>query len=340
MIDTIYDERYSTTRRLSTEKPGCFDASVDGITALLKTASSDQTIAEGGLRLQGLYKASSECEPLITVVTVVYNGYEFLEGTIKSVIEQTYDNVEYIIVDGGSTDGTLDIIRKYEHAIDYWVSEPDKGIYDAMNNGVRLSTGKWINFMNSDDFLSSDIVLSSIAGISITSNNDCPIIYGLLRMIDASKNELSVIGNRWDVAKKYLGYRLTIPHQSMFVRLKNMKEEGGFKLKYKISADYELTLRLLKNKSALFLGDLMIADMRVGGVSSNPVNSLKLLKESKEAQLENNYKRKKLLFSLAVMRVYVRKIIWAIFGESIGRNVLDIGNMCRFKKSYWSKTGK
>ncbi|HAH56818.1 MAG TPA: glycosyltransferase, partial [Bacteroidales bacterium] len=84
----------------------------------------------------------------MTVVTVVFNGVEFLEDTIKSVIGQTYDNVEYIIVDGGSKDGTLDIIKKYEYAIDYWVSEPDKGIYDAMNKAIDLGSGDWINFMN------------------------------------------------------------------------------------------------------------------------------------------------------------------------------------------------
>src|SRR5690606_2169009 len=168
---------YSTTRKLTSEKPACFDTPVDGMQTLLKTPDSEQKIAEGGLRLQGLYKTSSEDKPLITVVTVVYNGAEFLEETIKSVIEQTYDNVEYIIVDGGSIDGTLEIIKKYDHAIDYWVSEHDKGIYDAMNKGIDLGSGDWINFMNAGDLFFECETLTKVFSNG-SDYSDADVIYG------------------------------------------------------------------------------------------------------------------------------------------------------------------
>ena len=99
-------------------------------------------------------------KPLVSIVTVVYNGENFLEETIKSVINQTYENIEYIIIDGGSTDGTVDIIKKYEDKINYWVSEKDAGIYDAMNKGIEAFKGDYINFLNAGDSYVNNEVLN------------------------------------------------------------------------------------------------------------------------------------------------------------------------------------
>ena len=107
----------------------------------------------GGLRTKGITKSSRPGEPLISVVTVVYDGAATLGQTIRSVLGQTYGNVEYVIIDGGSIDGTLDVIRSYEDRIDYWQSEPDGGIYDAMNKGIALATGEYVYVLGCDDFL-------------------------------------------------------------------------------------------------------------------------------------------------------------------------------------------
>jgi glycosyltransferase involved in cell wall biosynthesis len=109
------------------------------------------TNIEGGLRTKGIVKKSDHQQPLISIITVVYNGARYLEQTIVSIINQSYKNIEYIIIDGGSTDSSLDIIRKYESNIDYWVSEPDNGMYDAIHKGFALSTGEILAWLNADD---------------------------------------------------------------------------------------------------------------------------------------------------------------------------------------------
>lgn len=130
----------------------------------------------GGLRTRKIIKTSQIEKPLITIITVVYNCKETLEKTIQSVLNQTYNNIEYIIIDGASTDGTLDIIKKYEDKIDYWQSEPDNGIYDAMNKGIVLAKGEWINFMNAGDTFSSFQVVDNV--FKTKYNLDVTIIYG------------------------------------------------------------------------------------------------------------------------------------------------------------------
>ena len=127
--------------------------------------------------------------PKVSIITVVYNGIEFLEETIKSVISQTYPNIEYIIVDGGSKDGTLDIIKKYEAHISKWISEPDKGIYDAMNKGIDLATGDWQNFLNAGDSFVDNNVLEKI----FTSDlENITLVYGDIIAIRENGQKLNV----------------------------------------------------------------------------------------------------------------------------------------------------
>ncbi len=183
----------------------------------------------GGLRLKNIQKTSLLDKPLITIVTVVFNGVSTLEQTILSVINQTYDNIEYIIIDGGSKDGTLDIIKKYEDKIDYWQSEADKGIYDAMNKGVALSYGEWINFMNAGDIFFDDDVIHSLLeymdiGINLFGNyydkyEDCLVNQGKIRNF----------------------YLKNICHQSILYKKSFLKP---YNLKYKMLADWNENLRI------------------------------------------------------------------------------------------------
>src|SRR5665213_1566267 len=126
---------------------------------MLASASSHS----GGKRLHRIRPEHGTDHPLVTVITAVFNARDTLEATIQSVLAQTYPNIEYLVIDGGSTDGTVDVIRRYDHAIDYWVSEPDKGVYDAMNKGVRASTGEWLNLLNANDVFSDPTAIQRVA---------------------------------------------------------------------------------------------------------------------------------------------------------------------------------
>ncbi|AEF83950.1 glycosyltransferase family 2 [Treponema primitia ZAS-2] len=188
----------------------------------------------GGLRLNGITKKSQENMPLITVITVVYNAKDQLEETILSITGQTYKNIEYIIIDGASTDGTLDIIKKHEGLIDYWVSEQDNGLYDAMNKGIDLTSGNWINFMNSGDTFYDNKTIELLVS-NIKYNDSISVFYGDAEVhfrsgINIIKAPLAIQGKM-----NFMKFR----HQSSFTKTSCLKERH-FDVKYKIAADFDL----------------------------------------------------------------------------------------------------
>jgi len=216
-------------------------------------------IGEGGLRTQGHFKQSLLGKPLITVITVVYNGAAHLEETILSVIGQTYDNVEYIIIDGGSTDGTLEIIHRYKHAIDYWVSEKDGGIYDAMNKGIDLTTGNWINFMNGGDRFYTEYVLQEVFFEKTYTN--ISIIYGNHEVRYPHKTRIAKAGSIKNIWK---GSQFS--HQSAFISI-GVHKRNKFNLCNKISSDFEFFYKAYKNGNIFRKTEVIISSIESGGVS-------------------------------------------------------------------------
>ena len=222
---------------------------------------------EGGLRTKGYFKRSYDDKPLVSIITVVFNGEQFLEETIQSVINQTYDNVEYIIIDGGSTDGTLDIIKKYEDYIDYWVSEKDHGIYDAWNKAVCLSLGDWIAFLGADDFYLNDAIENYVSLLN-QSREIHDYISSKVELITTDKQKIKIIGNawRWKVFKKYMN----VAHVGSLHNKNYFKKFGLYETTYKIAADYEMLLRKKEKLKASYL-DVVTAKMRNAGVSNTQI---------------------------------------------------------------------
>jgi len=251
---------YSTRGNMTSEKPAMEKKVGDKLKTGLFLPEGREQQGEGGLRTQGNFKASLEGKTLITIVTVVYNGEQFLEETILSVINQTYDNIEYIIIDGGSTDSTLDIIRKYEHAIDYWASEKDSGIYDAMNKGIDLATGEWINFMNGGDCFFTEMVLNEVFFNDYFEDTD--ILYGNHQVQYSSGRKRDVQAG--DIKNLWKGSQFC--HQACFTRA-NYHKLFKFNLCTKIVADFEFFYDAWKNQASFKAIPLTVASFEAGGVS-------------------------------------------------------------------------
>lgn len=196
-----------------------------------------------------------------TIITVVYNDYKNIEKTILSVINQTiFNQVEYIIIDGGSIDGTLEVVNSYKSAITSIVSEKDNGIYDAMNKGLLMSKGEWINFMNSGD---SFFNISVLENILFLENDDSHIIYGSTNCFN-SKNRKITPPNELNM----MHFKLPFCHQSSFVR-RDVLLKYKFDIKYKIAADYNLFYSLFIDKYNFFKVDLCISNYNLeGGISA------------------------------------------------------------------------
>lgn len=298
MTNTIcQDARYSTTRLITKGKAGNLPFLNEG----------EGTKSDGGLRTKGHFKKSYKDKPLISIITVVYNGEEHLEKTVQSVINQTYDNVEYIIVDGGSSDGTLEIIKKYEDAIDYWVSEKDAGIYDAMNKGVKLCSGEVIGLINADDWYELDAVREISKAYTISDKET--IFYAHLNTIlDDKKSYIAYPSQDLFMLKK----GMILSHPTVFVPKEIYNRHGLFSTKYKIASDWDLMLRLYLAGVNFHEIKSVVANFRIGGASFIiDKNSVKEKHEIRKDHKVYNFIDKYYvldLLKLAIFGKYVAKI--------------------------------
>ncbi len=218
-------------------------------------------------------------KPLISIITVVFNGEKHLEETIKSVINQTYNNIEYIIIDGASTDKTLDIIKKYEQNILYWSSERDNGIYDAMNKGIAVAKGEYIGLINSDDYYEPDAIEIIVKQINKNGNTD--VFFGNMYMINQYLSEKKIQTYK---KGKSLEKRFSIWHPTVFIKKQTYDKYGNFNLSYRIAADYELLLRFYKEGCRFQYINKAISNFREGGISYYNKN---LAKEQFQLQLKH-----------------------------------------------------
>jgi len=200
-------------------------------------------------------------KPLVSVITIVKNGEKYLEQTILSVINQSYSNIEYIIIDGGSTDGTINIIKKHEKYINYWESKPDKGIANAFNKGINLAKGELIGILNADDWYE----ISAIDEIVNIYNQNSAVYCGNINLYNHDtffKIRRSRI--------KLLTFGMYIMHPSIFVKKQVYDDIGGFDESFKVAMDFDFMLRVKQSKKyPIKYIDSVITNMRMDGTSSD-----------------------------------------------------------------------
>lgn len=231
---------------------------------LLKGTRGDAG-ADGGLRTAGYYKEDRPDLPLFSVITVVRNDAAHVAETILSVIHQDWDNVELIVIDGGSDDGTVDILRAYEPYIDYWSSARDGGTYDAMNKGLALAHGRYVHFLNSGDYFTSQRVLSIVAGVMPESGKRW--LHGNILMQDRRTGRGWI---RYSNVSRYYYLFKGVPQQAFFFERLLFDQYGNFDLKYPIVADLDFLLRvMIKNKLPGKYLDMPVAVFDTAGISGD-----------------------------------------------------------------------
>lgn len=212
-----------------------------------------------------------------SIITATYNSQKHLVRSIDSVVRQSYDNIEQLIIDASSTDKTLSIAKGFAQNNIKIHSEPDQGIYDALNKGIKLASGDIIGVVHSDDYLIDNNVIADIA--KIFQEKNCDYVYSNLDIIKNAKEE---VYRKWvpgDIENLNLYTGWMIPHPTLFIKKNVISMLGYYNTDYKIAADYDFILRLIKNNYKGYYLNRVTYKLRYGGVSTNPTNIIKVLME-------------------------------------------------------------
>ncbi len=223
----------------------------------------------------------------ISIVTVCFNAADTLEQTIQSVLDQSHRDIEYIIVDGGSTDATLTILKAYDHCIDQHVSEPDDGLYDAMNKGLEMASGEAIGFLNADDCLASADAVQRV--VECFKRFDADAVLGDIVLVDEKDMART---SRFYPARGFKQWQFRVghapPHPGSYIKTNVMRRLGGFNTDYPMCADFDLLLRLFQHTKKINFVAHLVVKMREGGLSTRGIKTtLKMNEEKRKSCLAN-----------------------------------------------------
>lgn len=273
------------------------------------------------------------------MIVAVFNGARTLQRCIDSVASQTYISKELVVVDGGSTDGGVDIIRANRDKIGAWLSEPDRGIYHAWNKGLALAGGDWICFLGADDYLHDAHALESISRHLGSALPLQRVVYGRVIVVDADGREVDRLGMPWTSARAgFMRGTYCLPTPGVMFHRSLFQEHGCFDESYSIAGDYEFLLRELKTLEPHYVPEIVLADMQYGGISSRPESTLTSLREMRAAHVKHGLPAYNPHYFAAVLKVRLRLVLWRVMGERAARRALDLGRRLLGKQPYWTKT--
>lgn len=275
--------------------------------------------------------------PLISIIVASFNSVNTLSRAIESVFSQTYLNKELIIIDGGSKDGSIDVLKRFDESISYWRSEPDRGIYDAWNKALDYSKGDWLYFLGADDYLWKSDVLEMISPKLMEAHPKFRVAYGKVNIVRENGTVLETNNEPWDKAKKNFLQQMTLCHQGVFHDRNLFDLHGKFDDSFQILGDYEFLLRELKINDAAFIDDVVVAGMQYGGISRDPSKALSMHKEVLRARLKNGIKGISFYLLWIRMLLLVRVIVKAVFGDMTAGVLSDLYRIITRKPRIYTK---
>ncbi|MBD2040290.1 glycosyltransferase family 2 protein [Microcoleus sp. FACHB-672] len=283
------------------------------------------------------FSKSLNKQPLISVITAVLNGEEYLEQTIQSVINQSYKNVEYIIINDGSTDNTLNIIKKYDEQIAYWESQTNSGLYSSWNKGLKHAKGEWICFLGSDDYFWALDVIEKVVPHLNKALPDFRVVYGKNNFISIKDESIIMThGAEWGLVKNNFMQTMCIPHPGLFHHKSLFKEYGEFDSSFKISGDYDFLLRELTHRDAYHINDAIVSGVRMGGMSGRLDNLILKHREIIKCKRKNGLP----ISSREIQRgivVYGYVLLRSVLGENTTIHLADVYRKMTGRPPIWSK---
>lgn len=244
---------------------------------------------------------------------------------------------EVLIQDGKSKDATLELCHR-SGVVTRVVSEPDHGIYDAWNKALAHARGDWILFLGADDQLAAPDVLARAAAALASVPGDTLVAYGRVALMNSAGEVLDLVGDPWAQARTRMRGVMSLPHQGVFHRRTLFERYGSFDSSYRIAGDYALLARALSDTAPAYVGDLVVAHMAYGGVSTTPANSLRLLREYRRAQRERGQRWPGRAWWASAARVRARLVLWSVLGEERARTLLDGGRWAMGRAPVWTRT--